>query len=64
VNTLREIETSNSEVIESLFEYKKNHNEEVQEEAKKVARDFKSGMMDPGREMAKYHSLGKKNKKK
>jgi hypothetical protein len=51
VNTLRELEGSDANIIESMFNYKVEDNEKFIEEAQKITRDFKSGLLDPSRKI-------------
>ena len=51
---MRELENSDSHIIELMFLYKLNDREELQKEAKKVTKDFHSGALDPNKKASRY----------
>eukprot|EP00347_Sterkiella_histriomuscorum_P015162 403358083 len=53
-STLRELEATDSSVIESLYLYKINGKHDFDQEAKQVTREFKLGLLDPTREVSRY----------
>lgn len=53
-NTLRELENSESSIIESLFYYKVRDMEELDQEAKLVTKEYKLGLLDPTRDVSKF----------
>ena len=67
VETLREIEYANPQTLPLLYQYKYKIKEEDEEQANEVTQEYKSGMMDPSRDAAKFEktrmtkkSVGKK----
>ena len=58
MNTWREIEMSDTSALEPLYNYKKLEREEQLEESNLIAREFKSGTIDPSqKEAARYEKL-------
>jgi hypothetical protein len=52
-DTLKELEGIESNVIETIFEYKKLDRQQNLEESKVVTKEYKSGVMDPSRIVAR-----------
>ena len=44
---MRDLENTETHIIELMFLYKLNDKDELDREAKKVTKDYKSGALDP-----------------
>ena len=51
---LKDLEGSESRVIEALFKYKILDKEEFHQESFEVTRDYKNGLLDPTKNNSKY----------
>mmetsp|Transcript_21426 Transcript_21426/g.20596 ORF Transcript_21426/g.20596 Transcript_21426/m.20596 type:complete len:93 (-) Transcript_21426:41-319(-) len=61
---MRELEGTDPQVIESLFYYKVNDQEQFEEEAKYITKEYKFGVLDPMREVSKYEQQMRYKKRK
>ena len=55
--TMKELEFAESSVLKVLFQYRLKGKHENEEIANEVTKEYKSGMMDPSREVAKFEKL-------
>ncbi len=53
IETVKNLEGVDFKVVETMYNYKKLDQLEMQEESKGICKEYKSGVMDPSRMVAK-----------
>jgi hypothetical protein len=64
ISQLKELELSEPKMLEKLFKYQAHQNRELEKEANDVMKEYKSGVMDPSREAAKFERKTGRNIRK
>lgn len=62
MNTLRDLEGIQSNVLKSLYDYKMIDEQHKKEESKKITREYKSGVIDPSSIVARCERRAVKSK--
>lgn len=63
MDTVKELDYANASTIPILFRYKEKVREEMDDEENEVSKEYKSGKMDPSREVAQFEKHRRIKKK-